>query len=76
MFYEIIGWSGTFAILLAYLFVSTGKLSSNSKGYQSLNLFGAIGIIINSGVHGAIPSVGLNVVWLLIAVYGLVKAVK
>lgn len=76
MIYEIIGWIGTSAILLAYLLVSTGKLKSDSKKYQLLNLFGAIGIIINSGIHGAIPSVGLNIVWLLIAFYGLVKAKK
>ena len=76
MIYEIIGWGGTGAILLAYLLVSTGKITSNSRKYQLLNLFGAIGIIINSGIHGTTPSVGLNVVWLLIALYGLVKAKK
>lgn len=76
MFYEIIGWGGTGAILLAYLLVSTGKLPSNSRRYQLLNLFGAIGIIINSEIHGATPSVGLNIVWLLIALYGLAKAKK
>ena len=76
MIYEIIGWGGSGVILLAYLLVSMGKVSSGSKNYQLLNLFGAIGIIINSGIHGAYPSVGLNVVWLLIAAYGLIKAKK
>lgn len=64
---------GTIAVVVAYLLVTTEKLSPESKVYQLLNLFGAIGIIINSGFHGAIPSVGLNVVWLLIAVYGLLE---
>ena len=76
MIYEIVGWVGTFSILLAYLLVSTKKLPADDKKYQILNLIGAIGIIVNSGVHGAIPSVGLNVVWLLIAMYGLVKVAK
>ena len=76
MVYEIIGWVGSGAILLAYALVSAGRISSNSKNYQLLNLFGAIGIIINSGIRGAYPSVGLNVVWLFIAIYGLVKVVK
>ena len=67
---------GTFAILLAYLLVSTKKISADDRKYQILNIAGAIGIIIDSGVHGAIPSVGLNVVWLSIALYGLVKVVK
>lgn len=76
MIYEIVGWTGTFAILLAYFLVSTKKISADERKYQILNIVGAIGIIINSGVHGAIPSVGLNVVWLFIALYGLVKVAK
>lgn len=76
MIYEIIGWMGTGAILLAYLLLSSGKLESNSKEYQLLNLIGAMGIIANSAIHGALPSVGLNIAWLLIALYGLKKVKK
>ncbi|OGM09518.1 hypothetical protein A2Z67_01585 [Candidatus Woesebacteria bacterium RBG_13_36_22] len=76
MIYEIVGWTGTFAILLAYLLVTTKKLSADDKKYQTLNVIGAVGIIINSGVHGTIPSVGLNTAWLLIGLYGLIKAIK
>ncbi|MCL5783997.1 MAG: hypothetical protein M1142_01415 [Patescibacteria group bacterium] len=43
---------------------------------QPLNLFGAVGIIINSAIHYALPSVGLNIIWLFIALYGLTKAAK
>lgn len=76
MIYETIGWIGTGLVLLAYLMVSTRKMNATSREYQLMNLFGSIGILINSAVHGAIPSVGLNVVWLLIAVYGLLSAKK
>ena len=76
MVYEIVGWAGTFVILLAYFLVSTKKLSADDKRYQLLNVVGAVGIIINSGVHGATPSVGLNTAWLLIGLYGLVKVAK
>jgi len=76
MIYEIIGWAGTGAILLAYLLNSTKRLSVDDKKYQILNIVGAVGIIINSGIHGAIPSVGLNIVWLLIGFYGLLKVAK
>lgn len=75
MIYEIIGWVGTLLILLAYFLVSTNKLKSESKWYQIFNLFGAIGIIVYSAVHNAIPSVGLNAAWLFIAVYGLYKII-
>ena len=76
MIYEIAGWLGTGAILLAYLLNSTKKLSVDDKKYQILNIIGAVGIITNSGYHGAIPSVGLNIVWLLIGAYGLIKVAK
>lgn len=76
MIYEVVGWLGTLGVLLAYFLVSTKKIAPNSKEYQFLNLFGALGIIINSAIHHAIPSVGLNIVWLLIAIYALVKLKK
>jgi hypothetical protein len=76
MLYEIIGWAGTLAILFAYFLLSFHKISSNSKEYQLLNLFGAMGIIVNSAIHGALPSVALNTAWLIIAMYALYKIIK
>ncbi len=76
MIIEIIGWIGSALVLLAYFLVSSKKISPVSNNYQLMNLFGALGIIINSTVHHALPTVGLNVIWLLIAIYGLVKALQ
>lgn len=76
MIYEVIGWVGTFLILVAYFLLETRKLTAKSKKYQLLNILGATGIIVNSAIHGAIPSIGLNVAWVLIALYALYKIVK
>jgi hypothetical protein len=76
IFYEIIGWTGTMLILLAYLLVSIQKITPVSKTYQLLNLFGAAFVIVNVSFHGAIPSVALNLVWLVVALYGLIKSDK
>lgn len=76
MFYDIIGWLGAASILLAYFLVSREKLPPTSRGFQLLNLFGAVGIVINSLHHRAYPSAGLNVAWTLIALYGLMKVFK
>ncbi len=73
MLIEIIGWLGTALILIAYFLISTKKITPGKKIYQWLNIIGAICIIINSLFHRAIPSVGLNIIWLFIAVYGLIK---
>jgi hypothetical protein len=53
-------------ILLAYLLLSAGKLGGQSPAYQWANVFGAFGITINGWWHWALPSVALNVVWMLI----------
>ena len=57
---------GAALILGAYLLLSIGKVTGQSALYQSMNIVGACGFVINGWWHGAIPSAVLNVVWLLI----------
>ena len=70
---EIVGWAGAALVLLGYALVTSGRLTAASRTYHLLNIFGAIGFIINSGWNGAKPSVGLNVVWLGIGIFGLLR---
>jgi hypothetical protein len=70
---EVIGWVGAVLILLAYALLSTGRLSSRSRTYQLLNVAGAVGFIVNSGVNGALPSAVLNVVWMGIGLTALYR---
>jgi hypothetical protein len=64
---EVAGWIGAALILLAYLLVTIGRLTGQSLAFQWMNLFGALGFVINGWWHGALPSASLNVVWMLIA---------
>jgi hypothetical protein len=73
LFIEIAGWIAAALIISAYALVTSGRLQPRSAAYQLINLFGALGFIINSGWNGAIPSAALNVVWLGIATYGLLR---
>jgi hypothetical protein len=63
---ELAGWAGALLILLAYLFLSAGKVTGQSLVYQGMNIVGASGFVINGWWHRAIPSAALNVLWLLI----------
>jgi len=63
---EIIGWTGAALILVAYLLLSSGRLTGQSRLYQWMNVVGAACFVLNSGWNGAIPSATLNVVWMLI----------
>jgi len=68
---NIVGWTGGAMVLLAYFLVSTGKVKGDSVFYQLLNLVGSALIIVNSFHFGAFPSVAVNGVWILIAVFAL-----
>lgn len=67
MLIELSGWLGMILILLAYYLVSAKKTSGDAQNYQLLNLFGAIGIVINTYSKQAWPAMTLNIVWALIA---------
>jgi hypothetical protein len=66
---EVIGWAGAALILGAYALLSSGRLTSESRTYQLMNIFGAVGFALNSGWNGAYPSAALNVVWMGIGIY-------
>ena len=68
---EVVGWAGAGLILLAYLLVSTERLTGRSPAFQWMNLVGAAGFVVNGAWHGAIPSATLNIVWMAIAAFSL-----
>ena len=63
---EVVGWGGAVLILLAYLLLSSERLTGQSLVYQGMNVVGAAGFVVNGWWHGAIPSASLNELWLLI----------
>jgi hypothetical protein len=73
---EVIGWSGALLIIVAYGLISAGRLDARSPPYQVMNIVGAAGFIVNSGWNGALPSVGLNIVWLCIGVFTLLRRAR
>jgi hypothetical protein len=73
MFIEVVGWIAAALILVAYGLLSSGKLDGKSPLYHWMNVVGAVGFVINSGYNGAFPSAVLNVIWIGIGVFGLVR---
>lgn len=68
---EVIGWIGATLIVGAYALLSAGKLEGDSRTYHLMNIFGAIGFVVNSGWNGALPSAAMNVIWMGIGLYAL-----
>ena len=73
---EALGWVGTFLVLLAYFLLTRRTLDRNSRVYHIMNLVGAIFIGVNSMINGAYPSTTVNVVWSVIAIYGIVESFR
>ena len=60
---EVAGWIGAVLILGGYALLTAGRLNARSPAYQWMNVFGALGFIVNSAWNGAWPSAILNVIW-------------
>ncbi len=73
---QIVGWVGTFLIVLAYFLVSYKKVDGSSKIYQAMNLLGAMGVGVNVFHQQAWPAVALQVTWGIIAIVALISKQK
>ena len=73
---EIVGWTAAVMMLSAYVLLTTGRLSSHSGTYQWLNVLSGAGFVVNSGWNGAYPSASLNLIWMAIGIYGVLRGVR
>lgn len=69
----LIGWVGAALLLAAYGLVAARKLSGHSSAFHSLNLVGGAGLAANSAANHAMPSAVLNLIWIAIGVFALVR---
>ncbi len=72
---DIIGWVGVLLVLCAFILITLGTISSKDMLYGILNAVGALGIIISSYKKKDFQPVALNVVWLLVAMIGIIRSV-
>jgi hypothetical protein len=66
-----LGWIGTFAYLIAYLLLSTGRLKADKQLYHWLNILGAIGLTYNAVTLNDFPNIIVNIAWALIALWAI-----
>lgn len=70
---EVLGWYGVAAILTAYAAVSFHAMGTDSIWYPVLNGTGALGLVIDAYYQKDYQPLALNVVWVLIALFSLIK---
>lgn len=73
LWYDILGTLGVLSIILAYAAVQSGHLASTRLLYSMMNLIGAILILVSLAYNFNLASVVIEVFWILISVWGIVK---
>ena len=70
---EVIGWAGSFSILLAYGLNIYQKIRSDSLIFSLLNLAGGLLLIVYTVYKDALANTFVNLVWVVIAIIALGK---
>lgn len=70
---DILGWFGSILLVAAYWLNSKNIIHAQTKTYQFLNIIGSLTLMINAFYYGAYPSSSVNIVWLLMGLYHIVK---
>jgi hypothetical protein len=76
VFIEAVGWIGAALVLSAYFLLTSRKLGGESITYHNMNLLGGMLVAINAIANSAYPSAAINIVWVFVAIYGVVKGTK
>jgi hypothetical protein len=71
LWFDVIGWVGAAALLVAYAMISHKKLEGDSAMYQLLNISGSILLAANTIFYGSYPSTFVNLIWAGIAVFSI-----
>lgn len=71
--FEGAGWLGAVVLLLAYGLNSNGKMAASSLWYQGMNIFAGVCLVANTFYHQAIPSLVVNIIWIFIGFYAILK---
>ena len=72
-FADLIGMIGVFIVIMPFLFLQLGKMSSDSMWYQIGNAIGSVFIIISLLYHWNFSSFFIEVSWLIISLIGIFR---
>jgi paired small multidrug resistance pump len=75
-FTDIIGFIGVGIILIAYCLLQANRLSAKHLSYSLMNLIGASMILFSLFYTWNTPAVFIEIAWILISLYGVVKSLR
>lgn len=69
---SVAGWVGMALILVSYAGGVFGWLNTHHLPYLLMNLFGSLGLVMQTRSRHDVPPMVLNIVWVVIAILGIV----
>jgi hypothetical protein len=72
IWFDVIGWVGAVALLIAYALVSSKRLEGDSASFQLLNISGSLLLAANTIFYGSYPSTFVNLIWAAIAAFSVI----
>lgn len=71
---SLCGYLGAVLLLGSFAASSRGRLSTRSRRYHTANLVGGCALLVSCIAQAAWPSVGVNLVWMVISLLTLAQA--
>ena len=71
--HDLLGNTGVVMVIGTYFALQTGRMSINDRVYSLLNAMGAVLILMSLMIDFNLSSFIIEIVWLLISVYGLMR---
>ena len=71
--HDLVGNIGVVLVIGTYLGLQMGRMSINDRAYSALNAAGAILILVSLAVDFNLSSFIIEIVWLSISIYGLLR---
>ncbi len=75
-YFNEIGMVGVVLVLFAYFMLQVGRMSGASVRFSFLNLMGSLLILVSLCYTWNLASGVIEIAWLLISFYGLVKSTR
>jgi hypothetical protein len=72
--YDLVGVLGTLMILAAFFLLQAGRMAGDGAAYQLLNLFGAAAVLVTLLGTFNVSVFVLESAWVLVSLYGLIRA--
>jgi hypothetical protein len=76
VWHELVGLAGVALVLLAYFGLQSGRMRGDGVAFQVANILGAGGIALSLVYDFNLSAMAIELSWIAISIYGLVRGVK